>query len=131
MAVGFFIVENISCPPLPGESGGFSSEEIQERLLEYFSAGENIVDPYDGGVFSGQLLEDLRGNLEKALLMLSKMGSNWDFSDAELVNYYRRGKIYGINLLPPKEQAEADLSRVVYFIEMANRRNATLVFIGD
>lgn len=114
-------------------TGGFHDPGIQDCLLpDFFVADGRVVDPYDGGEYRGEALKELCANLRNALQFIARQESAWPYGDdLELKRYYERGRRYGLDLLPPREQALADVSRALHLAEVAQQQGEALYFVGD
>jgi hypothetical protein len=112
-------------------AGGFSDTCLQERFIHFLRSQSCQVDPYDGGAIPHKELEEFLVNVENAISMISKEDENWNFVSAQLESYYKRGIAYGLELLPPKDQALADLMRLVEIVKMAEKNKLDLFFEGD
>lgn len=130
MAIGFF-VQSGKDGPIHGLSGGFHDALLQERIISFLASESDQVDPFDGGVFGEQSLIELHANVASAIAMLGRQDPNWGMSSEELRAYYSRGKSYRLNLLPPAQQAMADMSRLLELVERACSDKLQVVFTGD
>ena len=133
MSVGFGISPNGKWSSVDGsDSGGFCSDALQEYLLDYFTVDGIPVDPYDGGKFSGAQLDTLARQLESAVAEVGAQQPDWPFyDDQKIAKYYAVCRVYGIEPLPPREQAIRELRQAICLAVKARKQNAFLVFYGD
>jgi len=133
MAVGFTVTRNHQWHNTTREdSGGFPHMGLQEFLLDYFTVWGEAVDPYDGASFSGDQLDQLIVQLQRAVTEITPQPPSWPFSTPEEVaSFHVSCGIYGIERLEPRDHALKTMNRAIELARRARQRNETLLFIGD
>lgn len=104
---------------------------LQERIIHFLQSKSCQIDPYDGGIIPHDELDEFSANVKKAIEQISSEGENWSFTPIQLETYYRVGDVYQLDLLPPRDQVCADLSRMLEVVETAKKSNFDVIFQGD